>query len=176
MCGSFLKTTGGLSASSARTRRRHHACATPGQRAAGLRELPQARRRRANRSHRAAAHAHDAAPLHRATRERRASARSLRAAAGCSVGSPRPHARTTTNDDKKMVLRDHKGTPPKTASDGARQNWAVAPATGWPPSSSHESAARTPRRTATSQGPASALRFNYLVSPARVPLGPCGLG
>ena len=54
----------------------------------------------------------------------------------------------------------------ETPIDGAREHWASTPATGprcargWPPFSSHASVARTATRSST-QGPASALRFNY---------------
>ena len=61
-----------------------------------------------------------------------------------------------------MHAAAHNDTTPKTPTpiDGARQNWASAPATGWPPSSSHASVAHTATRP-SSQGPTSALRFNY---------------
>ena len=71
----------------------------------------------------------------------------------------RHHARTTTHDDEKM-LRAQTNTTPETPINGVRQNWASAPATGSPPSSSHASVAHTATRP-SSQGPASALRFNY---------------
>ena len=77
----------------------------------------------------------------------------------------RHHARTTTHDDEKM-LRARKGTKLETPVDGARGHWAVTPATGprcargSPPFSSHASVAQTATRSST-QGPASALRFNY---------------
>ena len=71
----------------------------------------------------------------------------------------RNHARTTTHDDEKM-LSAHKGTKPETPIDGVRQKWAAAPATRSPPSSSHASVAHTATRL-SSQGPTSALRFNY---------------
>ena len=61
------------------------------------------------------------------------------------------HARTTAHDDEKM-LRAHTGTKPERPIDGVRQNWASAPATGWPSSSSHASVAHATR--ASSQGPA----------------------
>ena len=67
--------------------------------------------------------------------------------------------RTTMHDDETM-LRAHTGTKPETPIDGVRQNWAFAPATGWPPSSSHASVAHTATRP-SAQGPTSALRFNY---------------
>ena len=47
-------------------------------------------------------------------------------------------------------------TPEATSIDGARQHWAFAPATGWPPCSSHASVAHA-ATWPSSQGPASAL-------------------
>ena len=71
--------------------------------------------------------------------------------------------RRTSGDRKWLVvekmLRAHTGTKPETPIDGVRQNWAVAPATGRPPSSSHASVAHAAARP-SSQGPAPALRFN----------------
>ena len=64
------------------------------------------------------------------------------------------------------MLRAHTGTKPETPIDGASENWAVAPATGprcargWLPFPSYARVAQTATRT-SSQGPASALRFNY---------------
>ena len=85
----------------------------------------------------------------------------------------RHHARTTTHDDEKM-LRAHTGTKPETPVDGGSENWGAAPATrprcarGRLPSSSHASVARTATRS-SSQGPASALRFNYHHAAASLP-------
>ena len=81
-----------------------------------------------------------------------------RAAASSSAPDTGHHARTTTHDDEEM-LRAQTDTKPETPIDRVRQNWAAAPATGWPPSSSHASVAHTATRP-SSQGPASALRFN----------------
>ena len=68
----------------------------------------------------------------------------------------------TTHDAEKM-LRAHMGTKPETPIDWVRWHWAVAPATGTPPCSSRASVAHTATRP-SSQGPASALRFNYFTS------------
>ena len=66
--------------------------------------------------------------------------------------------RTTTHEDEKM-LRAHTGAKPETPIDGVRTTLGAAPATGPPPCSSHASVAHTATRP-SSQGPASALRFN----------------
>ena len=69
------------------------------------------------------------------------------------------------HDDEK-ILRANMCTKPETPVDGACENWVAAPATGPRyargrlPSSSHASVAQTATRP-SSQGPASALRFNY---------------
>ena len=98
-----------------------------------------------------------------ARRTRRA--RSPSTAANSSAADCRHHARTTTHDDEKM-LSAHTGAKPETMIDGVRRHWATAPATGSSPCSSHASVAHTATRS-SSQGPASALRFNYflLVAP-----------
>ena len=63
----------------------------------------------------------------------------------------------TANTDAPHTDTD---TKPETPIDGVREHWAPAPATGSPPCSSHASVAHTATRP-SSQGPASALRFNY---------------
>ena len=67
---------------------------------------------------------------------------------------------TTATTTPIKMLRAHKGTKPETLIDGVRQHWALAPETGCPPCSSHASVAHTATRS-SSQGPASALRFNF---------------
>ena len=97
------------------------------------------------------------------------------ASSGLAYGSPCPplgglahgpatERRRTTTEGCCVPTRAQSRT--ETPIDGARPNWVVAPATGprcargWPPSSSHASAAHTATRS-SSQGPASALHFNY---------------
>ena len=97
-----------------------------------------------------------------------------RAALHTGTRAPRSgglHTGRPTNDDDDARRRKRKdaacpqqgtrdkGTKPETPIDGVRKHWAPAPVTGPPSCSSHASAAHTATRP-SSQGLASALRFN----------------